>query len=538
MRVAWWLVAGLLCLALQACQPVSTFASSPVAESHSAAPFQFPTATPAPLPSQTVEQPPAISPTGKPMASALPPRLVATESGALASPSLEPGKADWQYQAQSGDTLEAVAARFQVRQQEITSPQPLGTGFLHPGQTLRFSRQPARPADAGVNLRLLPDSEVVFSASAVDLDVAAFVQAAGGYLSVADEYLRSTSTTPEAQVLVRSALENSVNPRLLLALLDYRCNCLYAPLPARIDPHFLLDLRDPLRAGLYRQLGWAANQLSIGYYGWRAGLLTHFYFRNGASLHLPPDLNAGSAALAYLFARLTNYDEAAWRLAFDPAGGFMAHYRELFGDPWARAVEPLIPGGLQQPDLTLPFEPGKVWSYSSGPHKAWETDGALAALDFAPKSEISGCVSSKAWVVAVADGLIVRSEFGAVVQDLGSQQSGGDEPYADGLEQTGWNILYMHIATRDRVPLGAYLRAGDPIGHPSCEGGPASGTHLHIARKYNGEWMDAAGPVPFVMDGWVAQAGYKPYEGSLSRAGVTIVANPWGTSQTLIRREK
>ena len=32
-------------------------------------------------------------------------------------------------------------------------------------------------------------------------------------------------------------------------------------------------------------------------------------------------------------------------------------------------------------------------------------------------------------------------------------------------------LMYLHIEERHRVPLGTYLHAGDPIGHPSCEGG-------------------------------------------------------------------
>jgi murein DD-endopeptidase MepM/ murein hydrolase activator NlpD len=210
----------------------------------------------------------------------------------------------------------------------------------------------------------------------------------------------------------------------------------------------------------------------------------------------------------------------------------------MFGDAWvwAQNSEPLFPAGIRQPELILPFEPGRMWSYSSGPHKAWETEGALAALDFAPASIAGGCISSDAWVVAVADGMVVRSAYGAVVQDLDDKSSGQSIP-SDGLEQTGWAILYMHIESLGRAPAGARLRAGDPLGHPSCEGGPTTGTHLHIARKYNGEWIAADGPLPFTLSGWVAHAGRLPYQGRLTRDGQTINARPNGASETLISRK-
>jgi murein DD-endopeptidase MepM/ murein hydrolase activator NlpD len=91
--------------------------------------------------------------------------------------------------------------------------------------------------------------------------------------------------------------------------------------------------------------------------------------------------------------------------------------------------------------------------------------------------------SSDLWVTAVADGYIVRAGDGSVVQDLDN----------DGYEQTGWTVLYMHIDSNERVEAGAYVYAGDRIGHPSCEGGISNATHLHIARRYNGEWIPADG---------------------------------------------
>jgi len=106
----------------------------------------------------------------------------------------------------------------------------------------------------------------------------------------------------------------------------------------------------------------------------------------------------------------------------------------------------------------------------------------------------------------------------------------------DGFEQTGWVILYMHVASRERVSEGTRLEAGDLIGHPSCEGGPASGTHVHIARKYNGEWMAAASPLPFVMDGWTPHAGFRPYEGTLTRDGQIVIASPSTPAASFISR--
>jgi hypothetical protein len=70
------------------------------------------------------------------------------------------------------------------------------------------------------------------------------------------------------------------------------------------------------------------------------------------------------------------------------------------------------------------------------------------------------------------------------------------------------------------------LKQGDPVGRPSCEGGTATGTHVHIARKYNGQWIPAASSVlPFVMNGWIPVEGNRPYEGYLVRGSQTVRAS-------------
>jgi len=428
------------------------------------------------------------------------------------------------YYTQAGDTPAALAARFRVRLEDIQLPGPTGVDqLLSPGQALIIL---GVPAGTQLTERLLPDSEVIYSPSAKDFDVVGFVDQAGGFLSSHREYLRSSGWTSAAEVVKRVALENSVNPRLLLALLEYRCGCVLGRLPENVDPDNLMGIHSSDRRGLYRQLGWVVNQLSLGYYGWRNGLVTDLVLDDGSIKALAPDLNAGSVAVEYLLTQLV--EARAWQATIDEQTGFPAVFQRMFGNPWGRArqVEPLYPVKLVQPELSLPFTPGRVWGFTSGPHKAWETNGALAALDFAPGSVKNGCINSTAWIVAVAPGVIARSQYGAVVLDLDG----------DGFEQTGWAILYMHVASRARVAEGTRLEAGDFIGHPSCEGGPASGTHVHIARKYNGEWMAAAGPLPFVMDGWAPHAGFRPSEGTLTRDGHIVIASPSTPAESFISR--
>ena len=114
------------------------------------------------------------------------------------------------YYAQAADTLPVVAVRFGVSPAEISSPEQIPqTGFINPGQLLII---PRRLANTTSSQHLLPDSEVVYSPSAADFDVEAYVKEAGGYLSQYSEFLGTTGTTTGAQVIQRVATEFSVNP--------------------------------------------------------------------------------------------------------------------------------------------------------------------------------------------------------------------------------------------------------------------------------------------------------------------------------------
>lgn len=429
------------------------------------------------------------------------------------------------YYSQSGDTLPVVAIHFGVDVSEIKSTSTLTpTGLIDPGTLLVI---PDRLTDTTPSEQILPDSEFVYSATATGFDTAAFINEAGGYLSTYKEYLGSTGWTTGPGEIIRIALENSVNPRLVLALLEYESQWVLGHPTNYLQTYFPFNYQNERYKGLFRQLMWAVQELSVGYYDWRNGTLTELTFPDGTKMRIAPELNAGSAALQYYFSRKLNPPQ--WAQAIDPRDGFPAMYTEMFGDPWARAqdVGPLFPAGLTQPTLVLPFEPNVEWNFTGGPHSAWEREGAQAALDFAPATDSSGCVYTDRWVVASAPGLVVRSDIGVVVLDLDG----------DNHEQTGWSLLYLHIATKDRVRLGTWLETDDHIGYPSCEGGPSTGTNLHFARRYNGEWILADGPLPFTLSGWIAHAGKKPYEGTLTKGDKIVIANPVGPAETVIIRK-
>ncbi|MFN3742163.1 MAG: hypothetical protein ACK4VW_05770 [Anaerolineales bacterium] len=428
----------------------------------------------------------------------------------------------YQYISQSGDWLPAVARRFGVSEQEvyalISLPQE---GLIPPGTTLFI---PARLGETSPSQGVLPDSEYVLSATSADFDVAAFLAKTPGALRTYREYINPSGWTDAAAIIQRVAQENSVNPRLLLALLEFQGKWVYGA-PDPFHQEYPLGHPDSAHKGLFLQLLWAVSQMDMAYYGWREGRVIELTFPDGQKLRLDPRLNAGSVAIYSLFTQL--YSRPSWEAALK---GFSELYRQMFGEAEARAaqVEPLFPAGLTAPSLILPFEPNVIWVFTGGPHAAWERNGPLAAVDFAPSSAVSGCDPSNQWAVASASGLVVRSENGLVVLDLDG----------DGREETGWVLIYLHLAKKGRVPAGVFVNAGDRLGHPSCEGGIATGRHLHFSRKYNGEWILADGPFPLILSGWRVYQGEKPYLGKMVKGDQVVIADVYGSSSAAIWREE
>src|SRR5258708_1932248 len=205
-------------------------------------------------------------------------------------------------------------------------------------------------------------------------------------------------------------------------------------------------------------------------------------------------------------------NRASWETDVNAFGLFEVYYF-MFGNPFDLAVEPLLPFALAQPQMELPFEPGAIWAFTGGPHAGWDSGSAWAALAFAP-SDVQGCAVSGQWVTAAADGLIVRADNGAVMEDLDG----------DGYEQTGWDVLYLHTANDGRIQAGTYVHTGDRIGHPSCEGGIANAAHLHLVRKYNGVWISADTDLPFILSGWKSSGTGVEYDGFLKRGSSTLQA--------------
>jgi murein DD-endopeptidase MepM/ murein hydrolase activator NlpD len=407
-----------------------------------------------------------------------------------------------------------------VKMNKLEGPSAL----IQIGQVLRV---PVQTDNIAPNNRLLPDSEVVYGPSYIDFDSVDFVNQHGGFLVTYREVVEGEELSG-AEIVERVAEQFSVGPRLLLALLEHYGGWVTSPTVTEDQLNRPLGPRNPRGGSLHLALGFTANRINAGYYGYKRDGFWIFHLPDGSQAISAQGINAGTVGLQNILAIHSNFETWQQELGQD---GFMNVYHELFGDPFASEFAPVVPIDLVQPPLGLPWAADQGFYYTSGPHGAFADGSAWAAVDFGPPDVIGNCFYSDEPSTAAASGVIVVARQGEVQLDLDG----------DGNIQTGWVLLYLHVALDFDAPvqIGQRVAAGDVLGYPSCEGGLSNSSHLHLARRYNGEWIDAGGPVPMELAGWVVQPNLTPYEGTMVKAGqVRTACECWDAEHNLIVNEQ
>ncbi len=185
----------------------------------------------------------------------------------------------------------------------------------------------------------------------------------------------------------------------------------------------------------------------------------------------------------------------------------------MTGAPSHREARPAIT------ELRLPWSAGETWYLTSGPHST-----RRAALDFAPpnrdprtgKLYADPCSRKRGdayWVRAAADGY-----FTAVLRK--------GCPCVQIQHDDGTTTNYFHLrrssVKRLGFKVGDPVRAGQALGHPSCEVGPrmcgathpASGVHVHFHRTN----AATAARIPAdraVLSGWTVKSVGRQRDGMM-----------------------
>ncbi len=402
----------------------------------------------------------------------------------------------------SGETLGYISDLYNTPIEDLVAMNDLDgpSALIWTNQQLRV---PTQIETIAPELHLFPDSEVVYGPSYVDFDIAKFMEGQGGYLLEYEEYVEGQPLTgPE--IVTRVAEQFSVGPRLMLAILEHYGEWVTNPTPTEAQLKQPLGPRNP-RGGFYHALAFTANRINAGYYSYKRDGFWIFQLADRSQAITPSGLNAGTVGVQNILA--IHSEQELWQRELGRQG-LRRTYEKLFGDPEENAIEPVVPINLTQPPLALPWRSGQGFYFTGGPHPAYVDGSAWAAIDFGPPDVLGNCFYSNEPNTAAADGVIVVAKQGEVQLDLDG----------DGNIQTGWVLLYLHVALDLNIPVqvGQKVSEGDIIGYASCEGGLSNSSHLHFARRYNGEWIDAGGPVPLALEGWVVQPALTPYGGAIT----------------------
>jgi len=165
------------------------------------------------------------------------------------------------YIAQNGDTLPALAARFNTTIAEIMEANPIipqDATTMPPGFPMKI---PIYYLPLwGTAFQSIPDHAFVNGPAQIGFSTSAFVASTSGWLKNGAEAIDYVATN------------YSVSPQLLLALLEYQTGALTQPnVPTG---RYMLGFRRVNYETPYLQMVIAANTLNHGYYSWRAGKLT------------------------------------------------------------------------------------------------------------------------------------------------------------------------------------------------------------------------------------------------------------------------
>ena len=174
-----------------------------------------------------------------------------------------------------GETLSLIAARYGASVNNLMAINGLqNPDLLQLGQVIKL---PSPPQSYTPGFAILPDSRLVRSKDAADFDVASFIAAQPGILAslkgavdtrLADGSAR-TDILPASDIVKRVSLEYSVDPRILLAILEYHLGLLSRHDLELVQPSIPLLSVDAARNGdtteLVDFLSWLANQLNRGY---------------------------------------------------------------------------------------------------------------------------------------------------------------------------------------------------------------------------------------------------------------------------------
>jgi glucose/arabinose dehydrogenase/murein DD-endopeptidase MepM/ murein hydrolase activator NlpD len=328
----------------------------------------------------------------------------------------------------------------------------------------------------------------------------------GGFLTG-----RGSPLAPFASDIALWASYSSVNPKVLLAALEFRSGLLTAIPPDWSEEDVRAEIEDTsitMATAFYEHLyTWGDRHPRRAAQPKDPPVVV---LPDGTAIQLDSATPSGSFALAALVAEFANANRFQAAMAAGGAGSFESSFGALFPSVDLQAASNVIdpPGTPPANMLQFPFAMGATWTFG-GPH-SWNGNSTppFASMDF-----FTGGATCAAppylYAVSAASGTTSRPSNYSCWLEI---DHGG-----------GWATSYYHL---QNLAPPASVNRNTALGTIACEicaGGFATGPHVHFSLKYNGAYISLEG---VELTGWTIHVGAVAYNsGSIARDGVSL--NPY-----------
>jgi LasA protease len=383
-----------------------------------------------------------------------------------------------------------------------------------------WARQPVEKVmPFNAPLTILSEGQFVYGPNVTDFDLSAYLSR------------NSSALAPLAQDLDDKASYYSINPRVLLTILEIRNGVVTAesPLTEKQLAH-IVGYQDIV--GYDEQVFKLCETLMENYYHRlyqqplaNTAVIT-LTLNDGTSVSVPATTNAGTTAILTSLAPLSSQEQWQALISKEEPTGFFQTYRRLFteDDPLDDSNQVIAPEAPPATLLKFPFACNDTWNFSSGPHDG-DCNPPFVAVDFAPGVGDCNVIPTDRWIVSPASGTVSAVNCGGCEVRI--------------THQDGWGSFLFHVAN-PQVSVGETVLQNDPVGNPSMRptcggscggcGGSATGTHVHYALMYNGAFVAIEGTAfeGWVVHGTICRQGYLEKDGQQIWVGTPVPSEDCG----------
>ena len=338
---------------------------------------------------------------------------------------------------------------------------------------------------------------------------------------------RASPLLPYANIVEVNASYAGINPRVLITVLEVRYG-LVSDLPETLGAERLATLIEETSMALH-----LAFYEHLYQWGSRADPAVNqaqpsIALADGVSLQVASGTSSGSYALASVLGEELPSAQAEPMISADTQGGFGAVFTDFFPDVDPLDIsndinpEDLPPGDL----LQFPFPLDASWRFSGAHSWAGSDLGPdRSSMDFSSYWETFPDFPFKNTVAAAGGSARIRTPY-----------SGRLPCWIEIEHGDGWMTSYYHLRNigSSSGPIGSLSRNQlvGAIGTETCNGGNATGAHVHFTLWYNGALFDLE---EVKLSGWTVHVdwtaeGNETYSsGFIERDGVTM--NPYSSVQ-------